>query len=86
MNLIEHINSHKFISLDELVEENDLELVLFIEEARIDEDADEDLKEVLKFTPSAKINPIISDEKCKRCKAAFEDYLIYPATDESFDI
>ena len=54
MNLIEHINSHKFIFLDKLVEENDLELVLFIEEARIDEDTDEDLKEVLEFMPSIK--------------------------------
>ena len=59
---------------------------MFIEEARIDENADEDLKEVLEFTPSTKINPIISDEKCQRYKVTFEDYLIYSVTDESFGI
>lgn len=86
MNLIEQINSHKYLFLDKLVEENDLELVMFIEEARTDEDTDEDLKDILDFAPSTKISPIISDEKCKRYKIIFKDYLIFTVTNESFDI
>ncbi|MEZ5344472.1 MAG: hypothetical protein R2681_02855 [Pyrinomonadaceae bacterium] len=84
MNLIAQINSHEWLFLDKLIEENDLQLVLFVAEAKTDQDTEGDLKDILEFAPSTKINPIISDENCKRYKITFENYLIYSVANESF--
>ncbi len=84
MILIEQINSHRYLFLNKLVEVNDLELILLIDEGRVDEDTEGNLNEVLEFAPSIKTNPIISNEKCKRYKITISDYLAYSVRNESF--
>lgn len=75
MNLFDQINSYKYLYLDKLIEENDLELVLWISEARSDDNHKEDLKDILEFSSSREMRPIVTDEFCQRYKITFPRYL-----------
>lgn len=84
MNLIEQINSHKYLYLDKLFEIHDLELEIFIREARIDYETKENLQDILEYSKPTEMNPIISDDQCKRYKIVFKNYITYSVLNESF--
>ncbi len=84
MNLIEQINNHKYLYLDKLVELNDLELEVWISEARVDYDSKENLQDILEFAPSTEMNSIISDDKCKSYKILFKNYIAFSVRNETF--
>ncbi len=84
MNLFDQINSHKYLYLDKLIEENELELVLWINEARSDDHQKEDLKDILEFSSSREMHPIVTDEICKRYKITFPHYLAFSVRNETF--
>lgn len=78
MNLVDQINTHKYLYLDKLIELNDLELELWISEARIAQDGKE-LSENATYYGS-----IETDEFCKRYKITFKSYIAYSVINESF--
>ena len=84
MNLFNQINSHKYLYLDKLIEENELELVLWISEARVDDSQKEDLKDILKFSSSREMHPIVTDAICKRYTITFSNYLAFSVRNETF--
>ena len=80
MNIVEQLNSHKYIYLDRLFEVNDLELCILVDEAKVQED--ETLSEGI-FSSCA---PIATDETCKKYRIIFRDYVAYSVRNESFTI
>ena len=78
MNLTEQINSHQYLYLDKLVETNDLELEIWIDEARI-EGGETDIPET-----ASSYGAIVANENCKKYKIKIEGYINYSVTNESF--
>ncbi len=84
MDLIDQINKHNYLYLDKLNEINDLELEIWISEGRIDSDTKGNLQDIFESAPSIETNPIVSDEKCKRYKILFKNYLAFLVRNETF--
>lgn len=82
MNLIEQINSHDYLFLDNLVQVNDIELVVFISEGKVDENTEKEIS--FPNDVSLKTNPIESNEFCKKYKITFKNFLTYLVVDESY--
>ena len=77
MELVDQINSHKWLYLDRLYEESDLELCVVINEAKILGGEPEPLENASQY------GAIISDHTCKKYKIVFRDYLAYLVTNET---
>jgi hypothetical protein len=77
MELIDQINSHKWLYLDRLYEENDLELCVLIDEAKI---PGGELETVDNATAYGAIG---SDDTCKKYKITFRNYVAYSVTNET---
>jgi hypothetical protein len=71
MNLVDQINSHKWLYLDRLYEEKDLELCVIIDEAQISGDELESSDNVTAY------GAIVSDDTCKKYKITFKNYVAY---------
>lgn len=91
MNLIEQINSHRYIFLREISEPDENVLRLVIEEGRLGEqitkeDLEEALDEVEETINSIILGsyPVVSDENCFAYEIVFETYVAYSVRNESF--
>jgi hypothetical protein len=79
MNFVDQINAHKYLYLDKLFEEVDLELCILLDEARVQLDSQD--------SESASLyGPIVSDSTCKKYRVTFKDYIAYSVRSESFTI
>ena len=76
MNLIDQINSHKWLYLDRLYEETDLELCVIIDEAKIPGGLET-------FDNATPYGAIVSDATCNKYKITFKNYIAYCVTNES---
>lgn len=77
MSLVNQINTHKYLYLDKLVEINDLELELWINEAKVAQG--DNLPE-----NATAYGAIETDEFCKRYKITIENYITYCVLNESY--
>jgi len=77
-DLIDQINTHKYLYLDKLVELNDLELEIWIDEAKTQGNRD-DLPE-----NATCYGTMETDESCKKYKIKIDGYIAYVVTNESF--
>jgi hypothetical protein len=76
-NLIDRINSHKWLYLDRLYEETDLELCVIVDEAKVPGGEPESL-------PNASAcGQIVSDETCHKYRITFKNYIAYCVTNET---
>src|SRR5687768_719731 len=80
MNLIDQINTHKYLYLDKLIELNDLELELWISEAGVKEDKTNISENVSSY------GAIETSELHKRYKIVFDNYIAYSVRNESFTV
>jgi len=72
------IQSAKYLYLDRIVEENDLELRVYVDEAVADSEVTEEVEGV------AGCSPIVSNESCARYEFVFENYVGYSVRNESY--
>lgn len=77
MELIEQINSHRYLYLDRLVEATDLLLEIWVDEARVRSESNLP-------SESSMYGSIETDEFCKRYKIIFDNYVGYSVINESF--
>ncbi len=78
MSLFDQITNHDYLYLDKLVEENDLELVLWISEASSECSEGRNEENEIK-------SEIITPKKlCKKYKIIFDEYISYSVRNESF--
>ena len=77
MNLVDQINSHKWLYLDRLYEERDLELCVIIDEARIFGG------EIKSSDGASAYGQVVSDET-KKYKITFKNYVAYCVTNETY--
>jgi hypothetical protein len=77
MELVDQINSHKWLYLDRLYEESDLELCVLIDEARIQGGELETVDNTTAY------GAIVSDDTCKKYKITFRNYVAYSVTNET---
>lgn len=82
MNYFEQINSHDFLFLEKLIEED--ELTIYVAEGKIDINNTENLNQILEYAPSYEIHPVITDESCKHYKITFKNYITYFVRNETF--
>lgn len=80
MDVVEQLNSHKYLYLDKLYEEVDLELCILVDEAKVEGDEFEGEEN------ASSCRAIISDGTCRKYKIMFEDYLAYSVRNESFTV
>ncbi len=76
MELFDQINTHKYLYLDRLYEEKDLEVCVVVDEARILGG------EAKTLGNASQYGPIASDHTCKKYKIIFKNYLAYLVTNE----
>ncbi len=76
-NLIDQINSHKWLYLNRLYEERDLELCMIIDEAKIQGG------QLETFENASAYGAIVSDETCTKYKIVFKNYVAYCVTNET---
>ncbi len=79
MDFIDQINTHKYLYLDKLVERNDLELEVWINEARVSQSERDILQNASAY------GAIVTDEFCKRYKILFDNYIAFSVVNESFE-
>lgn len=77
MNLVDQINSHKYLYLDRLYEKQDLELCVIIDEAKVPSGEIESSDSVTAY------GAIVSDETCNKYKITFKNYVAYCVTNET---
>ena len=76
-NLIDQINSYKYLYLDRLYEENDLKLCVIVDEAKV-------LGGEPESQPNASVyGQIVSDDTCRKYKITFKHYIAYCVTNET---
>jgi hypothetical protein len=80
MNLFDQINAHKYLYLDKLYEENDLELCVVINEAKVQGD------HLQRADNASAYGAIVTDDTCRKYKVTFRDYVAYSVTNESFTV
>lgn len=78
MNLVDQINTHKYLYLDRLAEITDLELELWINEARV-QGSKKEVPENATF-----YGAIVTDELSKKYKITIKGYIVYSVTNESY--
>lgn len=85
-DLTAQINSHYGLFLNGLVQADDVTLVIFVSEARVDRDRVVVTKynEGTAHETSLQGNPIETDPTCKSYKLVFEDFVAYQTVDESW--
>jgi hypothetical protein len=76
MDLFDQINTHKYLYLDRLYEEKDLELCVVVDEAKILGGEPNTLENASQY------GPIVSDHTCEKYKIVFKNYLAYLVTNE----
>ena len=77
MDFVDQLNTHKWLYLDRLYEETDLELCIVVDEAKVPGG------ELETFDNATAYGPIVSDETCKRYKITFKNYVAYSVTNET---
>jgi len=77
MELMDQLNAHKWLYLDRLYEETDLELCIVVDEAQIVGG------ELGTFDNAIAYGPIVSDDTCKKYKITFKNYVAYCVTNET---
>jgi hypothetical protein len=78
MSIVEQLNSHKYLYLDHLFEEVDLELCILVDEAKVqggNSGASGD---------TSSYGAIVSDETCRKYRIVFKNYAAYSVRDESY--
>ena len=80
MNIMEELNSHKYLYLDKLFEESDLELCILVDEAKVQSDEPADLENASLYAA------IVSDSTCRKYKIIFENYIAYSVRNESYTV
>ena len=80
MNIVEQLNSHKYLYLDKLFEEVDLELRILVDEAKVQGG---DLQGI---ENASLYGAIVSDETCKKYRITFKNYAAYSVRNESFTV
>jgi hypothetical protein len=80
MNIVDQLNSHKYLYLDKLFEEIDLELCILVDEAKVQGG------ELQAVENASSYGAIISDETCKKYKLTFKNYDAYSVRNESFTV
>ena len=76
-NLIDQINSYKYLYLDRLYEENDQESCVIVDEAKVLGGEPESL-------PNASLYvQIVSDDTCHKYRITFKHYIAYCVTNET---
>jgi hypothetical protein len=80
MNLFDQLNAHRYLYLDKLYEENDLELCVVVNEAKVQGD------ELQRADNASAYGAIVADDTCKRYKVTFRNYVAYSVTNESFTV
>ena len=85
MKLNDQINSHYGLFLNHLVQVSDQELVLFLSEARINDTVTKEVKfnEDTEHFVSLDVNPIETDDSCKKYKMTFKRFFAYQVVEES---
>jgi hypothetical protein len=78
MNLVDQINSHRYLYLDRLYEDRDLELCVIVNEAKILGG------ELESFDNATAYGPIVSDDTCIKYKITFKNYVAYCVTNETY--
>ena len=78
MDLFNQINTHKYLYLDKLIEEKDLELVLWISEAGVVENNDKALGDASSY------GAIETSDLSKRYKMTFDNYVAFSIRNESY--
>ena len=81
MNLIDQINQHKYLELDELGEPDENVLRIVVSEAIVSEET-EDLN--TGYTIISGLHPIISDETCCSYEFIFDHYVAYAVLNFSY--
>jgi hypothetical protein len=76
-DLIDQINSHKWLYLDRLYEETDLELCVIVDEAKVLGGEPEALPNASAY------GQIVSDETCRKYIITFKNYIAYCVTNET---
>jgi hypothetical protein len=76
MDLFDQINTNKYLYLDRLYEEKDLELCVVVDEAKILGG------ESKPFENASQYGSIVSDHTCKKYRIIFKNYLAYLVTNE----
>jgi len=77
MELVDQINSHKWLYFHRLYEEKDLELCVIIDEAKIWGGEEET------FHDASAYGAIVSDDTFNRYKITFKNYVAYSVTNET---
>ena len=80
MNLFDQLNTHRYLYLDTLYEENHLELCVLVNEAKV-QGGDHHLADNV-----SAYGAIATDDTCKKCKVTFKDYVAYSVRNESFTV
>src|SRR3989442_5310762 len=85
MNVIEQIESHRFIYLVEINEPRDNVLRLVIAEAK-ERETSEELKigDVVLSSVLSDAKELVADESCNAYEILFQDYVAYSVRNESF--
>jgi hypothetical protein len=85
LDVIDQIESHRFIYLIEINEPSDNVLRLVISEAQ-ERKTSEDLKmgDVVLSSVLSDVNELVADESCNAYEILFQDYVAYGVRDESF--
>lgn len=86
MNVIDQINQHYGLFISYVAQIGDQELVVFFSEARVDKAKNEEMtfnKGTEYEVSLTDINPIVSDDSCRKYKAVFNRFLVYQVIDES---
>jgi hypothetical protein len=85
VNLIDHINRHRYLYLTEVGEPEDNVLRLVIVEARIGRDSDSRQIDEL-VGPASTTSPIVVDDTTAAYEVIFEQYIAYAVLNETFTI
>jgi len=80
MNLFDQLNAHKYLYLDKLYEETDLELCVVINEAKVQGD------KLQRADNASAYGAIVTDDTCRKYKVTFRDYVAYSVRNESFTV
>jgi hypothetical protein len=75
--LIDQINSHKWLYLERLHEETDLQLCVMVDEAKVLGAEPESLPNASAY------GQIVSDETCHKYRITFKNYIAYCVTNET---
>jgi hypothetical protein len=80
MNIVDQLNSQKYLYLDKLFEEIDLELCILVDEAKVQRDGLQGIENASLY------GAIVSDKTCRKYKITFKNHAAYSVRNESFTV